>query len=163
MRQRYNYNKKLKSALALKLSVVAFVAIAAIGTIVPSVTVLQGTSSAKGGGGGGTPGDGVTYVVRYDQATCPLPESVKADYETILTCGLVKRTGQNKDFYIRVDGFTQLTPVIRDVRASVNVTLPCGNVATVEKFTENAFAQTSPVPPPYRLYTESLKFTDTCL
>lgn len=157
----YSYNKKATNFMKQKIAAFGIATITVVAAVVPSINVLQGLASAKGGGG--VPGEGITYVVRYDALSCPLPASVIAEYEQILSCGLVKRTGANKDYYIRVDGYTQLAPIVRDVKSAITVTLPCGNVSVVDKFTENSFAQTSPVPPPYRLYTESVKFTDTCL
>jgi len=155
----YVYNKKLSNKIKDIIQRSLLVVGGLLAIIIP-VSQLPSFASAKGGG---VPGEGVTYIIRYDAQTCPLPQSILADYQEILSCGLVKRTGQNKDFYIRVDGFTQLTPIVRDVKESITVTLPCGNQALVDRFTETAFAQTSPVPPPYRLFTESVKFTDSCV
>ena len=158
MSKYYTYNKN--SLKQLKDTFLRLVMVTGgVLAIVMPVTQLSTFASAKGGG---IHGDSVTYVTRYTAETCPLPDLVKADYLEILSCGLVKRTGQDRDYFIRVDGFTNLTPVIRDIKQNVAIELPCGNIVTANKFTENAFAQTSPVPPPYRLYTESVKFTNTC-
>jgi len=134
---------------------------ASIIALVASVSaVLPASVSAKGGT---PPGDTWTVFASYDAASCPMPDAIKADYVNLSSCVLAKRTGKPRDFYILSDGYTNMTPILRDVIAPTTVTLPCGNVVSISKFTENAFAQTSPVPPPYRLSVVSDKFADTCL
>lgn len=112
---------------------------------------------------GGVPGDTFVYSIFYSAENCPLPASIKNNYTTISFCGLGKRSNKPTEFILNVDGYTNLpTGTILDVRANVPVTLPCGNVTSITKFTATSFTQSSPPPPPFRFATQSAKFTDTC-
>ena len=156
---RYIYTKKISSRI--KIGSLAALFAGALMALITSLGALAPASvSAKGGT---PPGDTWTVYQTYDAASCPMPDVIKADYVNLSSCTLAKRTGKPREFYILSDGYTDLTPVLRDVVAPTTVTLPCGNVVSVSKFTENAFAQTLPVPPPYRLSVVSDKIVDTCL
>lgn len=136
-----------------------------VGLFLLIVAAAMSVSAQKGGGnrGGGTPGDTFTYSIIYTAETCPLPPVVRADYVEIAFCGLGSRSNKPADLVLNVDGYTMLTPgTVKDVNADAQVVLPCGNVATLSRFTETAFAQTSPPPPPYRLFTASNKIANTC-
>ena len=155
----YVHTKKVTAAVRFKATAIALTS-AAVAAVVGFAGILPASAFAKGGT---PPGDTWTVYTSYDATSCPLPDAIKADYVNLSSCVLAKRTGQPRDFYILSDGYTNLTPILRDVNAATTVTLPCGNTVNVSKFTENAFAQTSPVPPPYRLSVVSNKIADTCL
>lgn len=62
------------------------------------VAVATNGYAAGGRNGGGTPGDTFVYHIVYTPETCPLPPTVKADYSSILFCGLGKRSNKPADF-----------------------------------------------------------------
>ena len=106
----------------------------------------------------------MTYPFRFTPETCPIPDEVKADYVSILFCGLGKRTNDLTRYTLVVDGYTNLpSGTVRTVGGVVGVPLPCGATLMVSGFTETSFTQTLPPPPPYRMSVTTGKFLDPCL
>lgn len=121
-----------------------------------------GGGGGNGGGGGGGGGDFWIPFVSYTAENCPISDLIRADYINISGCTLAKRSRDPNNFQILVSGYTNLPVLTRDVPGGNVFALPCGNLATVSGYTEVAFVQTSPAPPPIRLDVISFKIPDTC-
>lgn len=122
----------------------------------------NGGGGNGGGGNGGGGGDFWIPIASYTAAACPISDAVRADYINISACTLAKRSRDLNNFQILVSGYTNLPPLTRDVPGGNQFALPCGNIAIVPGFTEVAFVQLSPAPPPIRLDVISFKIRDTC-
>lgn len=130
--------------------------------LIQSVATAQ-TKKGNQRNRGGVPGDTFIYSILYSAENCPLPATIKDNYTTISFCGLGSRSNKPTEIILNVDGYTNLASgTILDVSANVPVTLPCGNVVSLTRFTATSFTQTSPPPPPFRFATQSTKVNNTC-
>lgn len=115
------------------------------------------------GGGGGIPGDTFRASITYTEASCPLPASIRSDYLDITYCALGKFTSKPRDFLLRVTGHTAMAAgIVRELRATGTITLPCGTTATVSRWDQSSSLIISPPNSPNNLYTESGRMADVC-